>query len=578
MHAPYRSPGAAVALHGTQKRRFGMNEAVSGDDAAIMSQNDPRESHTLRLTADLSATEAQTLLEELQAAESLFALAFEPHHRSQLPQAVRQHQDATAAVRQLGIPNTVAPASVFSATPAHGLQDHQGSTWRDRHETGDLHDADLPYASIDALGAALRRGDITSVALTERFLARLETHQPELLAAATLLPERARQQAEAADAALARGEDLGPLHGMPYLAKDLLAVPEGVTGWGATPYREQRLDATATVVARLEAAGAVLLGKASLGALAMDDVWYGGQTKNPWNLTQGSSGSSAGSASAVAAGLAVFAIGSETMGSILSPSGRCHVPGLRPTFGRVSRHGAMALSWSLDKLGPIARSARDTHLVLNAIHGHDPLDDASVDAPLLGTEGIDVTRLRVAAPRDVLASPGAGMAAFLEHAATLGVTVDTVDLPDLPAAPVMTLLMVEASAAFDELVRSPAMDTLVRQSDTSWPNLMRAARFVSAPDYLQLQRLQRQIRDAMDALFETVDVIVTPSGHDAAMLFGNAAGVPALGVPALSEPTGDDDASVALLGRSFHEHSLVALAEALEAARGPLGRPPGFTS
>lgn len=542
-----------------------------------MSQNDPGQRKTLRLTADLSAEEAQTLLHELQAAENLFALTFEPHHRSQLPQAVRQHQDAAAAVRDLNLPNALAPASVFAASPARGLPKGPPPAWQPEPAADQpLHEDDIPYASIDTLAAALRRGDITATGLARLFLARLETHQPQLVAAATLLPERALKQAEAADATLARGEDLGPLHGIPYLAKDLLALPEGVTGWGAMPYRDQRLSETATVIQRLDAAGAVLLGKASLGALAMDDVWYGGQTKNPWDLEQGSSGSSAGSASAVAAGLAPFAIGSETMGSILSPSGRCHVAGLRPTFGRVSRYGAMALSWSLDKLGPIARSARETHLVLAAIQGHDARDDSSVDAPLPWPEAADVNALTVAAPHDALEAPTAGMAAFLDQATTLGIEVKPVQMPDLPSAAIMTLLMVEASAAFDALVRSPKMDTLIRQDDTSWPNLMRAARFVSAPDYVQLQRLQRRIRDAMDALFESVDVVVTPSGHDAAMLLGNAAGVPALGVPTTAAPTAQDDGSVALLGRAFHEHTLVALAEAIESARGPLGHPPGF--
>jgi Asp-tRNA(Asn)/Glu-tRNA(Gln) amidotransferase A subunit family amidase len=560
-----------------QNRRLSMRTSISGDDACIMSQNDPGQRKTLRLTADLSAAEAETLLEELQAAENLFALNFEPHHRSQLPKAVRQHQDAATAVRELNLPNELAPASVFAASPARGLPQGTPATWQPKPAAEKpLHEEDIPYASIDTLAAALRRGDITATALARLFLSRLEAHQPTLLATATLLPERALKQAAAADAALARGDDLGPLHGIPYLAKDLLALPEGVTGWGATPYRDQHLDETATVIGRLDAAGAVLLGKASLGALAMDDVWYGGQTKNPWDLEQGSSGSSAGSASAVSAGLVPFAIGSETMGSILSPSMRCHVAGLRPTFGRVSRHGAMALSWSLDKLGPIARSARDTHLVLSAIHGRDARDDSSVDAPLPWPEAADVHAITVAAPQDALDAPTAAMAAFLEQAATLGIEVKPVQLPDLPSAAIMTLLMVEASAAFDALVRSPQMDALVRQNDTSWPNLMRAARFVSAPDYVQLQRLQRRIRDEMDALFETVDVVVTPSGHDAAMLLGNAAGVPALGVPTTLAPTGQDDSSVALLGRAFHEHALVALADAIESARGPLGRPPGF--
>jgi Asp-tRNA(Asn)/Glu-tRNA(Gln) amidotransferase A subunit family amidase len=429
---------------------------------------------------------------------------------------------------------------------------------------------------VTELAAALRAGTLTSRALTETFLARIERHDPTLRALIAPLPERARAEADRADRERADGIDRGPLHGVPYLAKDLLAVPDAPTTWGAAPYREQRLEGTAAVVARLEEAGAVLLGKASLGALAMGDVWFGGTTRNPWDVAEGSSGSSAGSAAAVAAGLCAFAIGSETMGSILSPAERCSVVGLRPTFGRVSRHGAMALSWSLDKLGPIVRSAEDAALVLTEIAGVDPRDPATREAPFPWDPAADAGRLRIGVPRDAWNEPTPALASLLGTVRELGGEARPVDLPDLPTEPIMTLLVVEAAAAFDALIRGDGADALVRQDPEAWPTLLRAARFVPAADYVQAQRLQRLVRDRMARLFREIDLLASPGTHGPAMLLGNAAGAPAATLPCGRGEGGRPLGNVALLARPFFEHQALGLAHAVQARQGPLPVPPGF--
>ncbi len=525
-----------------------------------------------------TGTEAPLSSTELAAAERVLALAFDERRREHLPEALTRHLRGIAAMRDLRFPNDLAPASVFDA---RGADDPSPPPRPPGAPSGGFgrgvdHPDGAPFLTVAELGAALRRGDTSSRELTESYLSRIERHDPTLRALVTVLADRARGEAERADRERAEGIDRGPLHGIPYLAKDLLAVPDAATSWGATPYRDQRLDATAAVVERLGEAGAVLLGKASLGALAMGDVWFGGTTRNPWNPEEGSSGSSAGSAAGVAAGLCAFAIGSETMGSILSPSERCSVVGLRPTFGRVSRHGAMALSWSLDKLGPIARSAEDAALVLTEIAGLDARDPATREAPFPWDAEAEVRGLRVGVPKPLLDEPSAALQRFLDELEVLSVTVRPLALPELPTEPIMTLLMVEASAAFDELIRGPDADALVRQDAEAWPTLLRAARFVPAADYVQAQRLQRRIRDAMATLLRDVDLLATPGTDGPAMLFGNAAGAPAVTLPCGRDAAGRPLGNVAVLARPFFEHQALALAHAVQRRQGPLPVPPSF--
>lgn len=517
---------------------------------------------------------------DLAAAERVLLLAFDERRREHLADALQPHRRGVAAMRALAFPNAAAPASVFEARgaadplppprppvgPGAGFGRAPGGS------------DGTPFLTVAELAAALRAGTLTSRELTETYLARIERHDPTLRAVITPLPDRALAEADRADRERADGIDRGPLHGVPYLAKDLLAVPDGPTTWGAAPYREQRFDGTAAVVERLAEAGAVLLGKASLGALAMGDVWFGGTTRNPWEVAQGSSGSSAGSAAGVAAGLCAFAIGSETMGSILSPAERCSVVGLRPTFGRVSRYGAMALSWSLDKLGPIVRSAEDAALVLTEIAGVDPRDPATREAPFPWDPEAEASALRIGVPRDAWTEPTPALASFLETVRDLGGTAGPVDLPDLPTEPIMTLLVVEAAAAFDALIRGDGADALVRQDAEAWPTLLRAARFVPAVDYVQAQRLQRLVRDRMARLFRDVDVLASPGTHGPAMLLGNGAGAPAATLPCGRGDDGRPPGNVALLARPFFEHQALALAHAVQGRQGPLPVPPGFAA
>lgn len=515
---------------------------------------------------------------DLASTERVLMLAFDERRREHIPQALRSHRRGIRAIRGLRLANAVAPASVFEA---HGKDDAQppplppaGASDGFARRADDAEQA--AFLTIPEVAAAFRRGDLRSGDLTDVFLRRIERWNPTLRAVVEPLADRARAEAARADHEFAAGIDRGPLQGVPYLAKDLLAVPDAPTTWGAAPYREQRLPETAAVVERLEAAGAVLLGKSSLGALAMGDVWFGGTTRNPWDLEQGSSGSSAGSASGVAAGLCTFAIGSETMGSILSPADRCGVVGLRPTFGRVSRHGAMALSWSLDKLGPLTRSAEDAALVLTGIAGIDARDPTTREAPFPWDPSSDPSELRVGIPSSALNEPTPTMASFLDALRSLGGRATPVELPDLPTEPIMTLLMVEAAAAFDELIRGHDADVLVSQDDASWPTLLRAARFVSGVDYVQAQRLQRVVSAAMAELFGHVDLLVTPGAHADAMLFGNAAGAPALSLPCGKQANGRPLGNVAILARPFFEHQALALGHAVQRRQGPLRVPPGF--
>lgn len=515
---------------------------------------------------------------DFAAAERLLGLAYDARRRRDLPEALARHREGIEAMRALAFPNDLAPASVFSARSTDGPLPPPappataGEGFGRRPSTAD----DAVHLGVTDIAAAFREGRFRSRDLTERFLERIELHDEQLRAVVQTTPERALAAADRADREFAEGIDRGPLHGIPWLAKDLLALPDTPTTWGAAPYRDQHLNDTAAAIEHLDAAGAVLLGKASLGALAMGDVWFGGTTRNPWNLDEGASGSSAGSAAGVAAGLCTFAIGSETMGSILSPSQRCRVVGIRPTFGRVSRHGAMALSWSLDKLGPIARSVEDAALVLTAIAGSDARDPATREAPLPWTPSGDVRGLRIGVPSDEVEAPPEALAGALETLRDAGAEIAPIALPDLPTQPVMTLLMVEASAAFDELIRGDGADLLTRQTPDAWPTLLRAARFVSGADYVQAQRLQRRIRDELAACFDRVDVIASSCVHREAMSFGNAAGAPVVTLPVGRDEAGRTLGNVALLARPFFEHHAIAAGRALEKAAGPLPVPPGF--
>jgi Asp-tRNA(Asn)/Glu-tRNA(Gln) amidotransferase A subunit family amidase len=481
------------------------------------------------------------------------------------------------AIRALNLPNSVAPAFVFhpmpatKAIPAGGMPCPQpegyGGDVLSTIPEAPTHMEDVAYASIDELAKLLVHRKITSLALTQMYLDRLKRLDSKLHFSITLTEERALAQAKAADAEIAAGKHRGPLHGIPWGAKDLLAVKGYPTTWGAGGFEHQQFDEDATVVQRLDAAGAVLVAKLTLGALAMGDKWYGGRTRNPWNPNQGSSGSSAGPASAVAAGCVAFAIGSETLGSISSPSTRCGVTGLRPTFGFVPRTGAMALSWTMDKLGPITRSAEDCALVLGAICGPDGKDTSVTQASFEWDRRVDWQSLRIGYlksefdPPEPLKPPDAAASetaeekkkreeriasmkvnrarrdydrrydlAALEKLKAMSVNLIPVELPKLPYGAMVPLLSAEAAAAFDDLTRSGRDKLLTEQGVEDWPNGFRIARFYPAVDYIQANRARTLAIQQVSALFDQVDIIVTPT-TGTQLVATNLTGHPALIVP-----------------------------------------------
>lgn len=426
----------------------------------------------------------------------------------------------------------------------------------------------LSFLSIDELGRRLRDGQLTSVQLTQHCLDRLNTHAAELKCLVTLTDDLALQLAARADAELQSGHDRGPLHGIPWGAKDLIDVAGYPATWGAPQFRDRVPVQTATVAQHLESAGAVLVAKLSLGALAMGDRWYEGQTRNPWNPEQGSSGSSAGSASAVAAGLVPFALGSETLGSIVSPSRRCGTAALRPTFGRVSRSGCMALSWTMDKIGPIARTIDDCGLVFDAIHGADPDDPTSVDRWFRWPVSVDLSRIRIGRVVGVPANDQDEtiLNVLRDHQAEI---VD-VELPhDMHEWAIATMLDVEAATVFHQLVAQNDTDGL-----NSWPDIFRKMHFVSAVDYLHAARVRTVLMERMSAVFKHVDVYV--GGRDLGIC--NLTGHPTVVVPAkISEGQHAQPVCGTLTAGLYDEATLLAVAEVVERAVALTARPAGFS-
>ncbi len=474
-------------------------------------------------------------------------------------------------LRAVPLANEVAPALVFWPTPALTTETNSGAV----HGTiasgpplqrpADLEQ--LAYLSIPELSAHLRDKTITCVELAEVFMARLERLDAQLHCVVTLTRDRALAQARKLDEELARGPVRGQLHGIPWVAKDLLAVEGYPTTWGTPPFKQQSIALDAAVVQKLDAAGAVLIAKVSLGELAWGDVWFGGQTRNPWNLDQGSSGSSAGSASAVAAGCAPFAIGSETYGSILSPSTACGNSSLRPTFGEVSRFGAMTLCWSLDKLGPIARSAEDAALVFSAIRGRDERDAATLLAratpfrpDLRGVRG-----WKVGVPKGAFEGQNARCQSVLGELETLGVELVEIELPKFPVDEMMIVLAAEAGAAFDDFSRSEKDDQMVRQTRDAWPNVFRQASLIPAVDYIRANRLRTMLIRELEATLAGVKAIVHPSFAGSLVAMTNLSGHPTFVAPCGFGADGTPY-SISFTGKLFGEADVLALAEAWQGA------------
>lgn len=539
---------------------------------------------------------------DIAGAERLLGLAYTAKERAQMVGNLDGQRDLMIARRDLRLDNGTPMACRFDPRLPGFAMPHGIDALHPSEITAPLpsEPEDIAFAPLTNLSHWVRSGQISSRALTDLYLARIELLNPRLECFATVTPDLARAEADAMDALLGAGVWLGPLHGIPYGLKDLFDTRGITTGWGAEPFQNRVPDSDAAVTTRLRAAGAVLLGKTTVGALAYNDLWYGGWTRNPWNLNEGSSGSSAGSASATAGGLCGFSIGTETLGSITSPSQRCGTTGLRPTFGRVSRVGAMALCWSLDKVGPICRSVEDTALVLAAINGGDVRDRGSIAAPFhfdarAGIEGMTLGYLPEAFEDGATDVDRAALAA----AKDLGIKVKEVTLEDLPYASLMTVVYAEAAAAFEALTLEDTDDTLRWQDDGAWPNTFRKARFVSAVDLVQTDRLRYRVMQALGEMMSGVDALIGPFSTGPMLVASNFTGHPCLHLRAGFEDiasrsmaslgagkltTGDAAGEttftvpqgISLWGQLFDEGPLLNLGMALEKKLGVADRRPTF--
>ncbi len=506
---------------------------------------------------------------DIASGEKLIGLEFTDAERDSMQGDLADYLKGYEAMRQVTIDNSVQPALVFHpiATRAHAGGKETHATWsKPAHVKRPKNLEDVAYWSVGDLGELIRTKQVTSTELTKMYLDRLKRYGPRLECVITLMEQRALEQARQADEEIKKGHYRGPLHGIPYGAKDLIAVAGAKTTWGAAPYKDQTIDDTATVIQKLDDAGAVLVAKLTCGALAWGDVWYGGMTRNPWNTEQGSSGSSAGSASATAAGLVAFSLGTETWGSIVSPSTVCGTTGLRPTFGRVSRAGAMALSWSMDKIGPICRNVEDCAIVFDTIRGADGKDNAVLDAPFSYRPGVKLGNLKIGYVKSLFDADypnKANDAATLDKLRELGATLVPVELPNIPVQPLACILSAEAAAAFDDLTRSNRDDLLVRQVKAAWPNTFRGARFIPAVEYIQANRIRTLVMQAMETL--DVDVYLTPTFGGDNLLLTNLTGHPCVVLP-----NGFDDksspTSITFMGRLYGDDVVLEVAKAYQDA------------
>lgn len=518
--------------------------------------------------------------EQIQAGASLIGIPFTESERKLMQEDLKEMVDQLQELRHLTYDNSLSPALIFNPFPEGKPPSIKvadpifAQPLLNRPED----DEDLAFLPVSHLATLIRTGKLTSEELTRVYLDRLERYGPKLECVISLLKDSALERAKAMDAEIAAGKYRGPLHGIPYGAKDLFAVKGTRTTWGAAPYKDQVIDDTATVIKRLDDAGAVLLVKLTLGALAWGDHWYGGFTRNPWNLEMGSSGSSAGSASATSAGLVAFSLGTETYGSIVSPATRCGVTGLRPTYGRVSRAGAMALSWSMDKIGPICRSVEDTALVFEAIRGTDGRDHATWDAPFPYQSGADLAGIRIGyLPEAFKGDDKANDRAVLDVLRKQGVKLIPVKLPEMPINAMTLILTVEAGAAFQQLVLSNQDDQLKRQIRNAWPNVFRAAQFVPATSYVQANRARTALIKAMAAEMEKVDVFVAPS-FGPVLPLTNLTGHPCAVLPNGFNKEGQPT-SISFIGSLFGEAELLAVASVYQSATDfHLQRPQAYKS
>jgi len=500
-------------------------------------------------------------------AQSLLGLEFTEAEADSMIFDVTDNRRNFEEIRKVPINNEVAPAIAFNPLPIGFTFDKTPSKFIPSTNPNvklPINKSDLAFMSVRELAELIRTKQISSLELTQFFLERLKTYDKQLACVITLTEDLAIQQAKKADAEIAKGKYRGLLHGIPYGAKDLLAKKGYKTTWGSVPFKDQVLDYDATVVTRLEEAGAVLCAKLTLGELAWGDVWFGGTTKNPWNLKRGSSGSSAGSASSVSAGLLPFAIGSETLGSIVSPSSECGTTGLRPSFGRVPRTGAMALSWSMDKLGPICRTVEDCAIVFNAIKGTDGKDLSTIDASFSfngnrkDLKGIRIAYLKKDFDRNYPTKSQDSLS--LATLRKLGAELIPLELPNYPVGDMTIILSAEAATAFDELTRNGKDDAMVRQIKNAWPNSFRASRFIPAVEYLQANRLRTKLIQDMETKLKDIDVYISPAFGNANLTLTNLSGHPCVVLPNGFRPEGRPT-SITFMGKLFGEGKLLEVAK-----------------
>jgi Asp-tRNA(Asn)/Glu-tRNA(Gln) amidotransferase A subunit family amidase len=575
----------------TLTRRAVLTQALTASAASVAARASPLPAAARpadKMASDEAASPA-AIEADLPAAERLLALAYTPGQRKQLARGYGDVLKELAAVRALDLPNDVSPAARFDPRipgktyrlPAPGVRGTPP-------DAGPFPGSPVEVALAPAWKQAawLRAKKISSVELTRLYLGRIGRLAPQLQNFITVTDDLALRQAARADADLSAGRIRSSLHGVPYGIKDLFDVANVRTTWGAEPYKDRVAAGNAAIVDKLEAAGTVLLGKTTAGALAYGDIWFGGTTRNPWNPAEGSSGSSAGSASATAAGLVGFSIGTETLGSIVSPSNRCGTTGIRPTFGRVSRHGAMALAWSWDKVGPIARSVTDCGLTLEIINGPDARDWGSIDAPLGWDWQASVKGLRVGYVPEWFEGKSATPVDrhALDALRETGAQVVEVRMPAVKYGLLTPLVFLEAAAAFAELTLTHRDEELKWQADMAWPNTWRRAHLFPAVEMVQIERLRRQAMVALDGFFDRLDALIGPAFGGDSLVATNATGIPCLVMKAgfLELPTRRiDDKPVSARGPKhrvphaiclwsalFREDVLITLGRALEGVLG----------
>jgi Asp-tRNA(Asn)/Glu-tRNA(Gln) amidotransferase A subunit family amidase len=509
----------------------------------------------------------QTITKDnIENAEKIIGLEFSDAEIDSMQSSLDSQLTNYENIRKVKLENSIPPAILFNPIPVGfdfpkeqkqiQFSDYSGTKLPENRN-------ELAFYSIGELAELIRTKQITSTELTKFFLNRLTKYDPELHCVITLTEERALYQAKLMDEEIAQGKYRGMLHGIPFGAKDLLAAKSYKTTWGATPFKDQIIDEDAEVIKKLEAAGAVLCAKLTLGALAWGDVWFDGMTRNPWDTSKGSSGSSAGSASSVSAGLLPFAIGTETWGSIVSPSTVCGTTGLRPTYGRVSRTGAMALSWSMDKIGPICRSAEDLAIVFDALHGLDGIDQTLYDFPFNYEPVIDFKKLKIGYLKSDFDKPydfHSQDSITLSKLKELGAELIPIELPSLPVNDLSIILSAEAGAAFDELTRSNRDDLLVRQIKDAWPNVFRSSRFIPAVEYINANRIRFLLIQKMEKLMKEVDLYIAPSWEGDNLLLTNLTGNPCVVLPNGFSEDGTPT-SITFIGRLFDEGRLIAFAK-----------------